>query len=481
MNRDQIAERLEEIRGRLQEIDNEYAGAALPEDVRTEWNELNDERERLIPLDEELEAREARLAEIAEDPESREAGATFQTRRPGTTRGDDIWDTSTARGMSLEDEARELTDRAHRAVEGFRFPHIIGDDSPVREHLEGLLARDEDLGAVARHVLNAGSPLYMRAFGRALAGRPLSSEEQRALSIFGGSPAGSEGGFVVPATLDPTLIPTSNQKVNPYRAISRTETITGNTWKGISASGISGTYGYADEAEEASDNSPTLQQPEATVDRAQAFIPFSIEVGQDWSGLQSEMGTLLQDAKDDLEADKFTNGSGNGEPEGLLTGATDTVDSGSASAFAAGDLYAVEEALGPRFRARAQWVGNRAIYNLVRQLDEAGGAALWVRLGQGLANQVPTPGNIGAELIGYPSNECSELDSTFTPGATPLVLGDFRYFLIIDRIGMSVEVIPHLMGSHGRPTGQRGLYAFWRNTSLVLASNAFRVLQVAAS
>ena len=45
---------------------------------------------------------------------------------------------------------------------------------------------------------------------------------------------------------------------------------------------------------------------------------------------------------------------------------------------------------------------------------------------------------------------------------------------------MMVDVVPHLFGANRRPTGQRGLYAMWRNNSKVLVDNAFRVLHKAA-
>src|SRR5690606_6995197 len=131
----------------------------------------------------------------------------------------------------------------------------------------------------------------------------------------------------------------------------------------------------------------------------------------------------------------------------------------------------LEEALPPRFRARAAFLANRSIYNLVRQFDTAGGADLWVRLGDGLP----------PELIGYPAYEVSTM-----PGGTPdvgdryLLFGDFSQFLIVDRVGMSVELVPHLFGSNQRPTGQRGIYAVWRNNSKILTDNAFRVLHKAA-
>jgi HK97 family phage major capsid protein len=68
--------------------------------------------------------------------------------------------------------------------------------------------------------------------------------------------------------------------------------------------------------------------------------------------------------------------------------------------------------------------------------------------------------------------------TTTTTGSKIMVVGDFTNFLVLDRIGMQVELVPHLVGANHRPTGQRGLYAFWRNTSGVLVPNAFRYLEV---
>jgi predicted phage gp36 major capsid-like protein len=45
---------------------------------------------------------------------------------------------------------------------------------------------------------------------------------------------------------------------------------------------------------------------------------------------------------------------------------------------------------------------------------------------------------------------------------------------------MTVEVIPHLFDTtNNMPTGQRGLYAYWRNGAGVIAANAFRTLKLA--
>jgi predicted phage gp36 major capsid-like protein len=39
-----------------------------------------------------------------------------------------------------------------------------------------------------------------------------------------------------------------------------------------------------------------------------------------------------------------------------------------------------------------------------------------------------------------------------------------------------VEVLPHMLGTNRLPTGQRGMYAYWRNGAKVLDANAFRAL-----
>jgi HK97 family phage major capsid protein len=115
-------------------------------------------------------------------------------------------------------------------------------------------------------------------------------------------------------------------------------------------------------------------------------------------------------------------------------------------------------------------MANKAIYNVIRQLDTAGGASLWARLAEGRPSR----------LVDYPVYEASAMSGALTTGQKVAVLGDFKKFLIVDRVGMSVELIPHLFGATNRfPTGQRGLFAVWRNTSKVLDANAFRLLKMA--
>jgi HK97 family phage major capsid protein len=484
-----LRRRNEEIKARLLELDRAAQGAQLDEEQREEWNKISEELVRNDKAIEEGVAREQWIKEIAGREDSREHGAQFSTPSPGATRYEDIWDLTTIRSgfASPEGQAREARERAKRAIEGFYFPHPdvqrgIYKDADIRGHLERLLNTIEtERGDVALHFLRYGSPEYTKAFGKLVMGQPMSMEEQRAMAVS----VGSAGGYAVPITLDPTLIPISNGTVNPLRRVARIETIVGLEYRGLTAGAVTASYGP--EGTEASDNSPTLAQPDVFVEKAQAFVPYSIEIGMDWNGLQAGMAKLIAEAKDVLEATKFTLGEGHAayEPSGLITGATNTVSTASSGAFAIADLYNLEQSLPPRFRPLGQWFGNRGVYNLIRQFGVSASEALWQPLmnpntgplGIGLDNRpFGEGGNLGQRLLGYGANEVSDMVSSLTHGNSILALGDPNYYLIVDRIGMTIEVVPHLFGANRRPTGQRGLYAYWRNTGTVVDPNAFRVL-----
>jgi hypothetical protein len=206
------------------------------------------------------------------------------------------------------------------------------------------------------------------------------------------------------------------------------------------------------------------------------FIPFSMEIGQDWSGMQGEMARLIQDAKDDEEAASFTTGSGTPPAaQGVVTGATTTVTAAGTASFAIADVYTIEAALPPTVP------GARAVGRQPRDLQprppvrhvraaRASGRVVARRRSTNAAGQH------GLQPPRLPRQRGELGASALTTGTKIAVFGDFRYFLIVDRIGMDVELVPHLFGSNRRPTGQRGIFAIWRNNSKVLSAAAFRVL-----
>lgn len=503
MTREERVARVEELERWFEEQNSEFEDQPFPEEVQEFWQANSRELDEHKQVLAELEQRDARLATLAEQQQNRESGSDNGTRqRPAgpqlisrmTER--EVYDLSNVRTSILDPEAgtREIRERALRAVELAHFGHPDANQEATKSRVTALLRRDDDdveVGPLARRILTTGAPAYRKAFAKMMSASMrgqmgfanLSVEEIRAADAVRTAMAigaGAQGGFAVPYTLDPTIVPTSNLSVNPFRAVARNETITGNEWRGVTSAGITGSYGYTAEATEATDNAPVLAQPTMTMVRAQVFVPVSIELTQDWGSLQSELATLIQDAKDDLEALKFTSGTGTGEPMGLLTATTTSlVATASNGLFALPDLYLLEEAVPPRFRPRSVVIGNRFVFNKVRQFDSAGGAGVWVQnLQLGLQNNVPRPGNLTYQVLGYPAFEDSAMVASLASGSKILVMGDPRYYVIVDRIGMDIEVIPHLFGANARyPTGQRGFYAFWRNNANVMSTNSFRVLK----
>jgi HK97 family phage major capsid protein/HK97 family phage prohead protease len=492
MTRDERRSRITELETWVRETNETYADDAMPDEVRLDWDKNNDELDQHRKVVKELETRERRVAEVAKQSENVERESMWDSPRPAQFHQinrmseAEVFDLNTVTRTSAlnpEQMHREFNDRARRALEFASFPHERADQDASKAHVEQLLkfsdATHEQYGVpeIARRILVTGSSLYRSAINKYISGKIRTPEEERAMALG----AGATGGFAVVYELDPTFIRTSNLSVNPFRAIARKVTLAGtNEWRGVTSAGVVAAYGA--EATEATDNTPTLAQPAVVVQKASAFVPFSIEAGQDINGLQTELAEAIQDGKDDLEAVQFTTGVGTTVfPQGILVGATTTQAAGGSGAFALADMYLLEQATPPRFRPRASLVANRFIYNKVRAFDTAGGAGMWYGypnpLVAGLGNNVPNDGRITQSLMGYPAYEDSAMAAVLTTGSLIMVLGDFNYFVIVDRIGLDIEIAPLLFGlARGYPTGQRGLYAYWRNSSKVLSANAFRVL-----
>ena len=490
MTLQELLARQDEIRSRLTDMDAEHGDSELPEDAQREHDELTEEQRTIKERADRIKARRDERREELRNEMTRgrvttEDGATFNTPRNQTLNPYDIEGVRSLAQAAGSQQARAavMRDQALRAIDSEReFAHPGVSVDGAKRHMESLLRREAMIGVqspIAERIIATGSELYLRAFAKRVAGSPETPEEQRALATF----TGAAGGFAVPYQFDPTLIPTSNLSVNPYRAIARVEQVHSNEWRGVTSGAV--TPAYAVEGAEAIDNTPTLTQPVVNPERCQAFVPFSIEIEGDWPSAMMELAMLIADGKDDVEAAKFTTGLGHAsnEPQGVLTGATNTVTSAGVGTVALADLYKLWETLPPRYRARAAWIGNLAMWDRIRQFDVYGGAQLFVQnltLGMSGDEAGPAAANIGIPFLGKKAYEVSTMVSVTTTGSKVIAVGDFSRFIIVDRMGMNVEIVSHLVGTNHRPTGQRGLVRdMEKQLSAVLDANAFRTLVTA--
>jgi HK97 family phage major capsid protein len=378
------------------------------------------------------------------------------------------WDLSELRTFSRSkgEIGQELRARALSAIE-----KMGAATDTVRQAATGIIETfDDNDSRIARLCLATSSPEYLRAWSKVARGHGhmLSQDEQRALER-AMSLTDSAGGYLVPFQLDPTVIITANGSRNQIRRVARQVVATGDVWNGVSAGAVA--WSWDAEATEVSDDAPTFAQPTIPVYKAAGFVPISIEALEDAENVTAEVARLLAFGRDVLEAAAFVTGTGVGQPTGIvtaLTGTSSEVAATTADTFAVADIYKLDGALPARYRGNAAWLANRSIYNLVRQFDTQGGAQLWERIG---ADMPP-------ELLGRPALEAEDMDASVTAATNNylLVYGDFDNYVIADRVGMTVEFIPHLVGANRRPTGQRGWYAYYRVGADSVSDSAFRML-----
>lgn len=455
------------------------------DDLNEEFRTVDGHRKRL-ERDHKLRQVASAADNLSANTLKMERGSSYDYDRDALAEPDSIeegrfrnpWDLSEVRTFdrSSEELATEYRARALSAVE-----RMQGASDRIREAATSLIERwDTEDGKLSKLCLALSEPTYMRAWAK-LAKAPLapdlSDAERKAVSRVNSfaramSLTDAAGGYLVPFQMDPTVIITANGSLNQIRQVARQVVATGDLWHGVSSGAVS--WSYDAEAAEVSDDSTTFAQPSIPIYKAAGFVPISIEAFQDEANVTQEVARLLAFGKDVLEANAFAVGTGSGQPTGIVTALTGTASEINAAVdgtFAVGDVYTIQGSLPARYRPNASWLANNLIYNLIRQFDTQGGHEMWAHLGDGRP----------AQLLGRPTYESEDMDGTITAAATNFVLvfGDFSNYVVADRIGMTVEFVPHLFHtSNNRPSGQRGWYAYIRHGADSVNDGAFRMLDV---
>lgn len=484
---------LEKLRARLAELVGEMRQLTTAPEDATDWDMDDDAVARFDTaqgeadkLREQITKAEDRLAAIARSAAALQGtGAVLpgddttvgrgQLGAPNINRLGDPYDLSSLR---MDTTPQDLRARALSAIESDK-----GSEEWALEAAAGTLRNVRDQGQVASLFLHTGSAAYRGAFLKVMAGHEwdLTDDERRAMGAAkrAQSLTTTAGGFAIPFTLDPTVVLTNNSATNPIRNIARKVQITTNQWNGVSSAGA--TASWDAEAAEVSDDAITLAQPAIPVFKMQVFVPFSVEIEGDWAGIESDLRMAMVDARDNLEATAHAKGTGSGQPTGIeveLTGGSSVVLPATTETFALADVYNLQRQLPPRYRqsnTQAQWVAALGTFNKIRQFDTGGGGGLWTQLGDG------TP----ERLLGWGAHEASAMDDALDINAAAtetnfiLFVGDWSRYVIVDRVGMTVELVPHLLHtSNNLPKGQRGLLGWLRTGAESIDDNAFRVLSI---
>ena len=426
-------------------------------------------------IDEQIADQTAQLeniARLAQNPENTDRAAQFNT--PNRT---------PAVPLASDRESPDLQRRhahamlEHQAREGVLTTHAADTLSHVIDH--------DPIGLDALYLRAVANDAYTTAFGKLLvhgdaAMQRMNDTERHATEVVfraqemraavgGPMTVGGNAGLAIPFQLDPTLTLVSDGAVNPIRQLARVVPITAaNEWKGINTAGVEANF--AAELEEVADGTPELTQPAIPAKKAHVFVPFSRRIS----------GRLSGSRRRALPPHRRRQGRRRGRDvpdrrrrhRRRTRGAPDRRD----------DLHRtlpepcsrVERPVSPA-RTRSRRAGSRTPSGS----DPTATRNSVKRLVASADDTEPQIFDAAGNLLGKRYVEASQMPAIGT-GKQPLVYGSIRdAFTVVDRVGMSVELISHLFGAGRRPIGARGVYAWWRVGSGVTNPAAVRVLELA--
>lgn len=279
-------------------------------------------------------------------------------------------------------------------------------------------------------------------------------------------------GAVLPSPLDPAIVLSNAGTLDPMRSLARVETTIANTKRFISSAGV--TASFDAELTEVSDDTPTLTEFTVTCRKAQAFVQATIEAWLDQPDITSEVAKMFADAKARLEGLKFIKGvAASNEPVGIETALAGTASEVNAAgeALVPNDVYGLIEALPVRWRNVAKWQTELSTRNFIHRLWNPTGTEPPMIEGSNLIN---TPFVLNSNVDPY-----SGVLATETATNRVLIVGDWKQYIILDRVGLEIEFVPHLFNTTTNlPDGRRGWYAFWRVGADSMIDGAFRMLDV---
>jgi HK97 family phage major capsid protein len=274
------------------------------------------------------------------------------------------------------------------------------------------------------------------------------------------------GGFGVPVSLDPTIIITSGAAVAPLLDVARIERITSDIWAGVASTGVA--FVAAGEHVAATADHAELTQPTITPEKAMCYIPYSFEIEGDYPNFAGEMQRVIEQAYVDYLAVETATGSAG--IVGIFTAIDQTagseVNPTTDGMLGPEDALVVWNALPERARSRANWFMNVTVESQLRVGSDGYGS-------RDLSSEGIGP-LLGKRVL------LSDYAPAFTgtTGASNLaILGDFSRYVLVQRVGLAVERVPHVVDGSGIPTGARAFLAWARTGADSVDDGSFVLLQ----
>jgi len=356
------------------------------------------------------------------------------------------------------DELRSTIDARFKDVE------TKSDASALVSRLDKLEARLNRPAIITDPVETKS--VERKAFGNYLrvGKRDMDPVEMKALSVS----VDTAGGYLAPEefTLDfvRDLVPFS-----PIRSLADVRTTRAHTVTYPKRTAITNAL-WKGEAAAMGQSEPAFAEGEIAVKELTTEVVINNQLLEDArADIDGEVRLALSEDFGSKESVAFVSGSGNLDPEGIMTaaGVGESLN-GHATNLSADALITMMYALPAAYRNRGTFVMNGSTLAAIRKLKDGQQNYIWQP-----AYQAGAPETI----LGRPVVEAEHMPD-IAANAFPIAFGDFKTaYRIYDRVDLSIFVNPYKLAS----TRQTIFHAFRRVGAGVVQPLAFRKLKMAAS
>jgi len=295
-------------------------------------------------------------------------------------------------------------------------------------------------------------------------GNGATDEETKALTVSNDE----QGGYLAPAEMSTEFIRNLVEN-SPIRSVASVRAITAPSVKYPKRTGVTNAQ-WEGEGDDSEESTVTFGQAEVVARKLMTHVDISNELLADSGGTaEAEVRLALAEDFGRKEGQAFVNGTGAGQPEGLMTNTEigEFFNGASGNVLDPEKLIQMMYDLPAMYRNAGTWMMNGTTLGLLRALKDGDGRFLWQA-----SFQVGQPETI----LGRPVVEAVDMPDVAS-NAFPILYGDFSAYRIVDRLAMSILVNPYLLATRGLTR----IHATRRVGGRVIQAARFRKLKMAVS
>lgn len=380
------------------------------------------------------------------------------------------------RRASLVADARAILDKAEKEKRDLTGEDHTSYDKIMAEvdNLGESIKRGERQEELER---NLNQPEEIRAGRVSLDNPPTGAEERKAFGeyartgrrsqVVGGTGQGetsNKGYYLTDAAFLPELIQ-SRITYNPFRPLLTVDRITDRAAQ-IPVLTDDGAADWVSEGEPYNESDATFSQILLSPYKLTRITKVSEELLADAKyPIEATLGKAFGRAFGKAEEAAILAGSGTGEPQGIITGATGTLESGTASTIGVNDIFALYHKLDKAYRDLAVWVMNDNTALAIRKF-KSGDNYMWQ---PSLTEKEPD------RLLGRPVLTSAYIDE-IADTKKVIIFGDFSFYRVAESAGLEMQRLNELYAANGL-VGFKGMTRFDGKIAL---QEAFKILTVKA-